>query len=201
VPQPIGLCVPLTATNVCAYGTPLENPPCDPYANIVDAWFTFNTGTTTDHTIILQEDSADGLLAAVYADCADVNPIACFDAVVSPIALTGLDPGADYFVRVWNHGYDEAGTFTICDETDIDDAIGERSIDAIALHPVPVSDELWIDGLPMDAIEVVIGDPQGRILFRERAAPSLDVSSLAPGGYLLRITCPTGDTVLRFVKQ
>lgn len=200
VPQPIGSCIPTDATNVCAYAPLLPNPGCDPYGNIMDAWFTFNTGANADHTIFIQEVTAGALLAAVYADCPGTTPILCLDAIAGPIDLTGLTPGTDHFIRVWNHGYGEAGTFTICVGSDIPSAVVEDGSGAIVLRPIPALDGLWIDGLPPEAQEVVIRDAQGRVMIRHRAAPWIDVSALSAGSYVLEVRGDRTPLLRPFLK-
>jgi len=200
-PAPIGLCDQVEGTNVCAYGTPVPNPPCDPYANIVDVWYRFNTGDHTDHTVLLNAGGAPYVNMAVYVACDEPVYITCATEVTGPIELTGLATNTDHYVRVWNGGGPVAGTFQICVETDIDNGIMERSDAALRVHPVPATDRVWIDGaMPGDAIRV--RDPQGRLVRVGPAmAGSITIEHLAPGTYLLELERNGTRKSARFVRE
>lgn len=188
---PLGTCTtPTPGTNVCAYGSPLPNPPCDPWANIVDVWYTFNTGDTGSHVLTLESQGADGLNMAVYTDCATPTYLSCFTGVNAPVTLENLPLNTDLLVRVWNGGGDDAGPFTLCDQAAL--ATGMPTVDrpALAAFPVPVRDVLQLTGVPAHARTASVHDLQGRpvrtMAVRARdARTSLPVHDLPDGAYLL----------------
>ncbi|MEZ4805894.1 MAG: T9SS type A sorting domain-containing protein [Flavobacteriales bacterium] len=197
--QPLNACVPLPATLECAYASPIENPECDPYAPVVDAWFVFNTGIATACSIALQPGTAEVLNAAVYADCGTLEYIACAMEVDAPLDLEGLAPGTDHYLRVWNGGGAAAGTFTICIEADLSTGITVPQATEVRLWPVPAVDVLHVSDF---SGQVALLDPAGRIVHTARLTgrSMLNVRDLAPGAYVLR-ELTTGAVLGRFVKE
>ena len=200
-PQPIGDCTPLQATNICAYGTPMPNPVCDPYSNIVDVWFTFNTGPNADHNLIVTAGTAALVNVSVYADCGELAYITCAIDLGGPMALTGLALNTDHYLRVWNAGYAEAGTFSICDEADIDDAIAESAPGRLTLYPNPGNGLVMLSGLSPDARATVITDLQGREVTAIPVTSLIDMSGLVTGSYIVQVSGVTHRTAVRFVKE
>ncbi|MBK8338936.1 MAG: hypothetical protein IPK99_02490 [Flavobacteriales bacterium] len=206
IPQPLNGCTtPVVGTNECAYGLPLPNPPCDPYANINDVWYTFNTGTEASHTITLEAVTAEVLNAAVYLACGDPQYVDCFTEVAAPIALTGLPLNTDVLVRVWNGGYADAGTFSICDQAAIPDAIAEYGTAGASVWPIPASDQLFVRGIPSGTKRTEVIDLQGRTVLvlpldGHSANASVDVSALGTGSYLLRFI-GSEQRPIRFVVE
>jgi hypothetical protein len=97
---------------------------CD--ANIVnDVWFVFNTANIGTFKVTMNKLSALSLKAAVIFDC-DGNQEACFNPADGTHIVSGLNPYADYYLRVWTNPGEE-GTFTICLEDLCDDATADLS--------------------------------------------------------------------------
>jgi hypothetical protein len=201
VPQLLGSCTPITGTNLCAYGSAQPNPPCDPYANIADVWYAFNSGANTDFTFLLEAVGAAEVNMALYEACGDPTYIDCFTEVTAPVDIIGLNTNTDYLVRIWNGGVDDAGSFTFCVETDLTTTAAEIRPAAWSVHPNPASDMLRIDG-PATIERCTITDAQGRVV-RSLNMPggSIDVSTLAPGGYVLRIEAGGDLVVVRFMRS
>lgn len=201
--QPIGQCNPTVATLVCAYASPLPNPGCDPYENVNDAWFMFNTGNEEDHTIITTLGDAATLSIALYTACSEPDFIECFTDSIGAFNFNDLDLNTDYLVRIWNGGGSEAGDFTICDEAAIPDAVVENASNRVRIHPVPASDELFVAGLPRTTEQLIITDLSGRVIARMGVPTSdlvrLDVSRLSAGTYLLKSVEAGASIIARFV--
>ncbi|MFN3875127.1 MAG: hypothetical protein ACK4L7_04355, partial [Flavobacteriales bacterium] len=109
--QPFNGCEASTGTTQCAFAPSTPNPPCDPYDNIVDTWYAFNTGWATSIRIIIEPGTAPYVNAALYIDCASPGYVDCWTDAESPILLNGLQQNTGYLVRVWNGGGPHAGTF------------------------------------------------------------------------------------------
>ena len=79
---------------------------------------------------------------------------------------------------------------------------GIRSIEesSIRIYPDPVSDRLYITGLPESA-SLAINDMTGRICSTPSSGHEIDVSALLSGVYLLRIQDSGGFVVKKFVKE
>lgn len=200
VPQPLSDCVPTTGTNVCAYEGPLPNPDCDPYSAAHDVWYAINTGPSSDHTITVATVTASPVLVALYGSCDEAGYIACHDPSEGAIVLTGLDQSATYYLRVWNEGGPDAGTFTICDEAPIVTRIDEPGSDApLRVWPVPVDDVLALDGVPTGSERLVVRDTQGRQVGSKRVdrtgTMTLDLGMLAPGAYTVHVIGPQPQVV------
>lgn len=195
-----GGCETSTGTNVCAFTPPTPNPPCDPYGNIVDVWYTFNTSWTTNLSLLL-ESAVTTINAAVYTAC-DGAYIECWNDVDAAIDLSGLPDNTDVLLRVWNGGAAQAGTFTVCVEGDFNLGLdGVASDPRIELFPVPVRDQLTVQ--PLDGVSSLsVIDLQGRsvmsIPVNNTSTLRLDVAALAPGSYLL---LGDGRSLGRFVKE
>lgn len=200
VPQMLGACTPLTGTNLCAYGSALPNPPCDPYANIADVWYVFNSGSNTDFTFLLEAVGAAEVNMALYEACGTTTYIDCFTEVAAPVDITGLDTNTDYLVRIWNGGVDDAGSFTFCVETDLSTSVTEVLTTSWTVHPNPAADQLLMNG-PGTIDRLTISDAQGRVV-RSSVLPgrSIDVSALAAGSYVLRIEAGDAVSLVRFMR-
>ncbi|MBL7984652.1 MAG: T9SS type A sorting domain-containing protein [Flavobacteriales bacterium] len=73
---------------------------------------------------------------------------------------------------------------------------------AIAVYPNPCSDRLFLKGSAPIAPRIQVLDALGRtVLERAYTANGLDVSDLTKGSYLLRISSPDGQRMVRFVKD
>lgn len=199
-----GGCESVTGSNACAFAPAFPNPPCIPFAPIVDVWYRFNTQNASEVEILLQATSAGVLHAALYSSCSNDPYIACWTDVTETILVNGLEPGMDHFLRVWNAGGGQAGEFTVCVEGDITTGLEhDPMMSGVSLRPVPTTDLLTIDGWSGTAKWDVI-DGQGRIVQSGSAIDNgphtVSVSGLAPGVYTLR-NALDGIAVGRFVKE
>ncbi len=199
-----GGCETVTGSNTCAFAPALPNPPCIPFAPIVDVWYQFNTQNVSEVEILLEATTAGVIHAALYSSCANDPYIACWTDVTEAILVSGLEQGADHFLRVWNAGGGQAGEFIVCLEGDISTHLAEGSREnGITLRPVPTRELLTIDGWNGTARWDVI-DAQGRIVMSVNDAASgshvLSVSGLVPGMYSLRNTLD-GRLLGRFIKE
>lgn len=84
-------------------------------------------------------------------------------------------------------------------------AIDEQSLNSqLSVFPNPTTDRVTISGLPVGSI-VELYNAQGRQVFTPHTSLftpySLDVGSLAPGLYLLRIQTPRGVIVRKLIKK
>lgn len=199
--QPTAGCESSTGTTACAFSSPEPNPPCDPYANIVDTWYSFNTGWSSDLQLIIEPGSASVVHAALYTACGAPEYIECWTEVNGPIDLVGLPQNTDLLVRVWNGGGAETGTFSICVEGSLNVRVTEPAPAVNRIWPVPADDALFIEGAPVQAPFLVV-DAQGRTVLQGATSParpaSIAVGRLEAGTYLLLID---GFPAGRFVKR
>lgn len=187
--QSPGGCESSLGTTVCAFAPAAPNPPCDPWANIVDTWYAFNTGLAANLQLIIEAETADLVNAALYTDCGAPAYIACWTDVSGSIALGALPGDTDMLLRVWNGGGDEAGTFSICVEGVFGAGLSDaHHAAAIMLFPIPADDVLHVNGL--DGIRsLTLMDAHGQAVITRgtlgAARMTIGVEGLAAGVYVL----------------
>jgi hypothetical protein len=112
-----------TYTNEFATGTTgVPAPGCASYTGS-DVWFTaivpanghlivdMNSGVMTDSGMAFYSGTCSGLTLIECDDDGSTNPL------MSSIDLTGLTPGQTIYIRVWEYGNNNNGTFDICATT------------------------------------------------------------------------------------
>ncbi len=77
-----------------------------------DVWFVFNTGNFSDIRMTISPGTATTLKAQLLFECGGFE-IACYSPANGSYTFTGLNPQADYIIRVWSDS-GTAGTFNIC---------------------------------------------------------------------------------------
>jgi len=144
-PTPVGVpanddpcsATPLTVNATCSFATftnagatdspGVPAPGCASYSG-GDVWFTVTVPASGDVTVDLSQGViTDGGMAIYSGTCGSLTLVECDDddsanGLMPMIALTGQTPGATLWVRVWEFGGNNNGTFDIC-----------------AYEPVPVS--------------------------------------------------------------
>lgn len=113
-------CNMIQVTNVGATGSSVPPPPCGNY-NGGDVWFEVtvpSSGVVTANTSDLQITDA---AMALYTgpDCNNLTLIDCDDnssgnAGMPWISNSSLIPGSTVWIRIWDEGGDQEGTFEIC---------------------------------------------------------------------------------------
>jgi hypothetical protein len=182
--QPLGGCEGSTGSNACAFAPAVPNPPCDPYANIVDVWYAFNSGVGAQHVLIVEAGTAQLINTALYEACATPVYVQCDTEVGGPVLLNGLQPETDYLVRVWNGGGTEAGTFSICVEANLNLGLQAPPAEgAFSIQPNPAADHFTLSGVERSAL-VELRDASGRCVrsVRPGGAPSVTIATEALAG-------------------
>ncbi|WP_264511001.1 pre-peptidase C-terminal domain-containing protein [Flavobacterium sp. N1719] len=114
------LCNYVTYTNAgttASSGVPA--PGCASYSG-GDVWFKIIVPSTGIVTIDTQTGSVtDGGMAIYTGNCGGLNLLSCDDdssanGLMPSLTATGLTPGATIYVRFWEFGNDNNGTFGIC---------------------------------------------------------------------------------------
>ena len=206
--QTLGGCEASTGTNECAYAPAVPNPPCDPWAPIIDVWYAFNSGWSTSTNLTIQQITTANLNAALYTACDAPAYIQCWNGINGPTDITAfVQPNTDYLVRVWNGGGAQAGTFATCVEGEFGMGVQGTPLDgrgATMVYPNPASDVLR--ARPVGDLRTVgIIDLQGRVVLTAptmgRDELTLSVGALAPGSYLLRALDGDGRVLGHFIKE
>lgn len=118
-------------------------PGCASY-NGGDVWFRVTVPASGILTIDTQTGGITDSGMAVYSGtCGALTLITCDDdssanGLMSSINLTGQTPGATLFIRVWEYGNDNPGTFGICVTTP-GPPINDNCATAVALNTNPTT--------------------------------------------------------------
>jgi hypothetical protein len=105
------------ATATASAGVPA--PGCANYAG-GDVWYTITVPASGDITVDMNTGVITDAGMAIYSGpCGALSLIECDDddspnGLMSMIALTGQTPGVTLWVRVWEYGNNNNGTFSIC---------------------------------------------------------------------------------------
>ena len=119
--------IPLNTGSTCSFATyttynatnsGVANPGCGNYAG-GDVWFSDVVNSTGQIQFDTQEiDFNNSGIAAYSGSCSSLTLIECDDddgtGTMSNLNLTGLTPGTTIFLRVWESGNDESGSFDLC---------------------------------------------------------------------------------------
>ncbi|MFM2157296.1 MAG: hypothetical protein RL516_2045, partial [Bacteroidota bacterium] len=85
---------------------------CDPSLLKGDVWFVFNTGSFSDVDLTINSLTAVNLKAQLLFECGGFE-VNCWNPGTGTKTITGLNPQADYILRVWTDST-VAGSFSIC---------------------------------------------------------------------------------------
>ena len=85
---------------------------CDASLLKGDVWFVFNTGSFSDVDLTINAITAVNVKAQLLFECGGVE-VSCWNPGTGTKSITGLNPQADYILRVWTDST-SAGTFSIC---------------------------------------------------------------------------------------
>lgn len=77
-----------------------------------DVWFVFNTGNLDNIVMTISKGTATTLKAQLLFECGGFE-ISCYSPANGSYVFSGLNPQADYIIRVWSDSLTD-GTFNIC---------------------------------------------------------------------------------------
>lgn len=96
-------------------------PTCDGTSGLNDVFLTFNTGSTGNFNITFNKLTATDLRAQLLFECGSGGfEIACWNQAQGTFSVSGLNPSANYVIRVWS-AVGQSGTFTVCASDACDD--------------------------------------------------------------------------------
>ena len=102
-------------------------PTCDGTASLNDVFLLFNTGSTGNFNLTFTKLTATDLRAQLLFECGTGGfEIACWSPAEGTHAITGLNPSANYILRVWS-AVGQSGTFTVCASDACDDPVATIS--------------------------------------------------------------------------
>ena len=181
-------------------------PTCDLFGSIQDVWFSFVvpasgqvtclvtplTITSTNFTIY---SGACGALTEVVGTCNSNLTLATSES------LTGLTPGATYFVQVWSNSA-EQGTFAVRLS---DDGLGNEGFDNsnFSYYPNPVKNTLNLSyNQEISSVEVfnLLGQKVSSNNFNANTA-QIEMSNLSKGAYMVRVTSNNQVKTIKVIKE
>lgn len=169
------------------------DPSCDASTNgYLDVWYTFEPGVNTQVEITLENISMSNWSMAVYDACGGTE-VACAVAPSGPVTVN-TTPNQPHYVRVMtNADLGLGGDFRLCIAADITTAMSDHATDApFTVYPVPAqghADLRWSGAT--GTVRLSLTDLMGRVVMAEQrslaagAVSRLDLSGIAPGGYVL----------------
>jgi hypothetical protein len=207
-------CASALAVNVDGTDTNSDNsfgdvsatqPTCDNFGSIQDVWFSFVAPTSGSVDVLATAGTMTSLNLSSYSGaCGALTSLGCSSNQTTPAtqSLTGLTAGATYYVQVWSNAA-EQGTFTL---KLTDTGLATNNFDAAAnfkSYPNPVIDVLNLSYdknitnvavfnlLGQEVLTKVINTNQSKI----------DMSRLASGTYLVKVTADNQVKTIKVIKQ
>jgi len=102
-------------------------PTCDGSTGLNDVFLIFNTGSTGPFNITFNKITATDLRAQVLFECGSGGfEVACYNQAQGTFSLSGLNPSANYIIRVWS-AVGQSGTFSVCASDACDDPVATIS--------------------------------------------------------------------------
>jgi len=146
--EPCGA-TPLTVGVSCVYNTfdnstatATQGPPAPGCANYLgnDIWFTAVVPSTGGLNINTQAGViTDAGIAAYTGNCGNLTLVDCDDdsgpGLMPQLNLTGLTPGDTVWIRAWEYGNDNNGTFDICITIPPPPPANDEPCNAISITP------------------------------------------------------------------
>lgn len=105
-------CPASATTQTTAFATANTNAASCDAGTKRDVWFVFNTGNFGDIRMTISPGTATSLKAQLMFECEGFE-LNCYSPANGTYTFTGLNPQADYIIRVWSDS-GGAGTFNIC---------------------------------------------------------------------------------------
>lgn len=116
---PSATCSYTSYTNMCATtsGGGITAPGCGNYSG-GDVWFKVTTPASGSFTVTTQAGlMTDGAMAIYSGTCSSLTLVSCNDngsTNMPSLSITGATAGTVYFIRMWEYGNDNNGSFGIC---------------------------------------------------------------------------------------
>lgn len=111
---------------------------CQGVSQMHDVWFKFNTANYGDLQIRFDRISANNLKAQVLFACGDFQ-VDCWNPADGTHLLSGLNPSADYILRVWSDSL-QWGTFNVC----IQDVCSDPTASMSGIQSICKTDSIFI---------------------------------------------------------
>ena len=200
---------PVTITNVGATNSsPINNTPtCGNFAG-GDIWYYFTVPPSGEVKLFRTVTGNWGALSyGVYLTPSSTSALVC-DFIVggqpSGNAITGLTPGNQYGLRIWEWDNNDFGTEEIClKNNDPTSSISEAIIDGFSMYPNPVDNILNLTAA--NTIEnISIYNMLGQEVLQTTPSTTqveIDMSALSTGSYIVKVQAGEQVGSYNLIKQ
>jgi len=180
-------------------------PSCDLFGSIQDVWFSFVAPSSGSVSCLLTPGTMTSLNYNVYSGaCGALTAIGTCNSNLTAAntqLFNGLTPGSTYFVQVWSNSA-EQGTFTL---RLTDGGLGNNSFDTanFSYYPNPVKNNLNLSyNQEISNIEIfnLMGQKVSSNAINANQA-QVDMSYLAAGAYLVKVTSNNQVKTIRVIKE
>lgn len=181
-------------------------PTCDLFGSIQDVWFSFVAPTTGTVDVLVTNGTMTSANFNVYSgDCFVLTPVtgtcnADLTAATTE-SLTGLTSGLTYYVQVWSNAA-EQGTFSLR-LTDPNLATDNFDAANFRAYPNPVKNILNLS-YNKNISDVTVFNLLGQEVMTKAVNANLsqiDMSHLANGAYMVKVTSENQVKTIKVIKQ
>ncbi len=204
---------PVEATNVGATDS-IENintvsASCSSSNPEGDVWFEIQIPSTGEITVETSSSGGitDTVMAIYSGESGSLVEVACDDdggdGLFSSITLTGLTPGEQFYVRVWEWNNDSFGTFNICAWSPTTLGVEGNVFETFTYYPNPVSSVLTLkaqDNISNVTVHNMLGQEVLRTV-PNTVNSELDMSGLQTGAYFVKVTIGNSTKTVRIIKE
>ena len=201
----------VVATNVGATNTIGQpNPTCGIFGFGGDVWFSIVVPGDGNVTIETQADPGspvlDTALSVFTGTCGALITVNCNDDIgptaFSQLSLTGLIPGSTIYARVWEYANDTYGSFRVAAWNT---TLKAQSFDATNFdyYPNPVKDFLNLS-YNQNISDVAVFNLLGQQIFIKQIDSNdakIDLSPLAKGAYMVKVTSLNQSKTIKIIKE
>jgi hypothetical protein len=196
---------PVTGTdNLCSSPSlDVTYPTCgNQFGTYYDTWYWFDSGSSTDFTISLDNQTGTNGFAVYSGSCGTLTmvPASC-TTTGADIALTGLTMGTTYYLRVFSTTPVARGSYDLT----VSETLGTGSFDngSFAYYPNPVKNVLNLSyNHAISSVEVfnLLGQKVSSNKFNANEA-QVDMSNLSDGAYMVKVTSDGQVKTIKVIKQ
>ncbi len=198
---------PVEATNESATDSTPPAPGCASFFG-GDVWYAVTIPASGSLTIETGTGSITDTGMAVYSgDCSSLTLVTCDDdsssnGNYSLIALSGRTPGEVLYVNAWDYFNDAIGTFQI---SAYDSSLATHSFDSanFVYYPNPVKNMLnlsYTQNISSVSVFNLLGQEVMSKVMNENQS-QVDMSSLATGAYLVKVTADNQVKSIKVFKE
>jgi len=176
-----------------------------------DVWFSFTVPANVASVDISTDFSGgtleDTVIALYSGTCGDLTEMDCNDdggeETLSRLTDIEVNVGETYYVRVTGYSSEDEGTFCLEISTNETLSTGDFTKNTLKAYPNPVKDILNLNN-PTAITEVAIFNLLGQQVVAKTVNANdgqIDMSQLAAGAYLVKVTADNAVQTIKIIKE